>query len=93
MLDRHLLGKGTTVLNKKDFDSVPTLKMDWLPNTDMYPSVFQFKFQGMDGSWYLVDIIHVKNKDEVETGVNFIVARIEDEKPGMEVVDIEDPSV
>jgi len=83
MLDKLFVGRGTTLLNKKEFDEVPTLKNHWLPNTDMYPTIFQFKFQGPDANWYLVDIVHVKNKDEVETGVNMIITRIEHESPGM----------
>lgn len=83
MLDKLFVGKGTTVLSKKEFDEVPTLETEWLPNVDMYPTLFQFKFQGPDMNWYLVDIVHVKNKDEVKTGVNMLIARIEDENPGM----------
>ena len=78
MLDK-MIGRGVVLLSKTDFHKIPTFVLHKLPNTDMYENVFQFKFKGMDGNWYLVDIVHVNKKDEVETGVNFLVARIEDE--------------
>ena len=78
MLD-GIIGKGVVLLSKTDFHKIPTLVLHKLPNTDMYKNVFQFKFQGMDTNWYLIDIVHVNRKDEAETGVNFLVARIENE--------------
>ena len=71
-----LIVAGNVKLTRKDFDGLPILKSHSLPNTDMYPSLFQFKFQGIDKNWYMVDIIHVKNEDETETGVNFLTTKI-----------------
>ena len=73
----QVIGKGTTILNQKEFDEVPELVADELPNVDMYPSLLQFKMIGMDGNWLLFDIIHVNGEDEIQQGVNILVTRIE----------------
>lgn len=73
----QVIGKGTTILNQKEFDEVPELVANELPNADMYPSILQFKMIGMDGKWLLFDIIHVDGKDEGKRGVNFFVTKIE----------------
>jgi hypothetical protein len=73
----NYIGKGTVLLTKKEFEEVPSLIGYELPNTDMYERVFQFKFMDMYGNWNLVDVVHVKNDDEVEKGVNFLCSRIE----------------
>ena len=73
----NYVGKGTTILTKKEFDELPAMIGYELPNIDMYEPVFQFKFMDMYGNWNLVTIVHVKNEDEVEKGVNFLCTRIE----------------
>jgi hypothetical protein len=73
----QFIGKGTTCITKKEFDEVPNLVSHELPNTDMYEAVLQFKFMDMFGNWQLVNVIHVKNDDEVERGVNFLCTKIE----------------
>jgi hypothetical protein len=73
----QVIGKGTTILNQQEFNEVPELVADELPNVDMYPSLLQFKMIGMDGNWLLFDIIHVNGEDEIQQGVNILVTRIE----------------
>jgi hypothetical protein len=73
----QVIGKGTTILNQQEFNKVPELVADELPNVDMYPSLLQFKMIGMDGNWLLFDIIHVNGEDEIQQGVNILVTRIE----------------
>lgn len=73
----QVIGKGTTILNQKEFVEVPELVADELPNVDMYPSLLQFKMIGMDGNWLLFDIIHVNGEDEILQGVNILVTKIE----------------
>ena len=73
----QVIGKGITILNQQEFDEIPDLVADELPNADMYPSILQFKMIGMDGKWLLFDIIHVNGEDEIQQGVNFIVTKIE----------------
>jgi hypothetical protein len=74
-----IVNKGIVNLTQKEFDELPPLVGTELPNTDMYEPIFQFRFMDMYGKWAMVNVIHVKN-DEVETGVNFLTARIEIEK-------------
>jgi len=76
----QVIGKGTTILDQKEFDETPSLIAEELPNVDMYPSLLQFKMIGMDGNWLLFDIIHVNGPDEVQQGVNILVTKIEVEK-------------
>ena len=73
----QVIGKGTTILDKQEFDETPTLIGEELPNVDMYPSLLQFKMIGMDGNWLLFDIIHVNGEDEIQQGVNMLVTKIE----------------
>ena len=73
----QVIGKGTTILDKQEFDKVPSLTAEELPTVDMYDSILQFKMIGMDGNWLLFDIIHVNGEDEIQQGVNILVTRIE----------------
>lgn len=74
---KNFVGKGTVILSQKELDEVPSMIAHELPNIDMYESTFQFKFMDMYGNWNLVNIVHVKNDDETEKGVNFLCNRIE----------------
>jgi len=73
----QVVAKGLTILTPKEFDQVPSLVAEELPNIDMYPSLIQFKMIGMDGHWLLFDIIHVNGEDEQQTGINILVKKIE----------------
>jgi len=72
-----IVNKGAVILTQKEFDELPPLVGFELPNTDMYDPIFQFRFMDMYGKWNMVTVIHVKNDDEAETGVNFLTTRIE----------------
>lgn len=74
---RNFVGKGVVILTEKELDEVPSMIAHELPNIDMYEPVFQFKFMDMYGNWQLVNIVHVKNDDEAERGVNFLCSKIE----------------
>lgn len=76
MIQKFIM-KGVVQLTKKEFDETPTMMTQELPNTDQYDPIFQFKFMDMTGSWIFVDVIHVKQGDELEKGVNFLCSRIE----------------
>jgi len=71
------VGKGHVKLTQKEFDEVPAMIGYELPNVDQYDPLFQFKFMDMYGNWSLVTVVHVKNDDEQEKGVNFLCNRIE----------------
>ena len=73
----QFIDKGIVQLTQKEFDETPVMVASELPNTDMYERVFQFRFMDRGGSWNFVDVVHVKNDDEVEKGVNFLCTRIE----------------
>lgn len=74
---RNFIGKGTVKLTQKELDEIPNMIAHELPNIDQYDSLFQFKFMDMYGNWNLIDIVYVKNEDEVERGVNFLCNKIE----------------
>ena len=76
-LIRNFIGKGIVVLTQNELDEVPSMTAHELPNIDQYDPVFQFKFMDIYGNWNLVNIVHVKNDDEVECGVNFLCTKIE----------------
>ncbi len=73
----NFIGKGSVKLTQKDFDEVPSMVGYKLPNVDQYDPIFQYKFMDMYGNWNLITIVHVKNDDEQEKGVNFLCNRIE----------------
>lgn len=73
----NFVEKGVVILTQKELDDTPSLIAHELPNIDMYEEIFHFKFMDMRGNWNLVNIVHVKNDDEVEKGVNFLCRRIE----------------
>jgi len=73
----QVIGKGTTILDQQEFDEIPTLIANELPNADMYPTILQFKMIGMDGNWLLFDIIHVNGKDEIQQGINIFATKIQ----------------
>lgn len=76
MMTKFIDNKGTVVLTQKEFDEIPAMIGHELPNTDMYETLFQFRFMGRSGEWNFVNVVHVKNDDEVEKGVNFLVSQI-----------------
>ena len=74
---RNFIGKGTVKLTQKELDDLPAMVPHELSNTDMYKPVLQFKFMDMYGMWNIIDVIYVKNEDEIERGVNFFCYRVE----------------
>ncbi|MHA1701444.1 MAG: hypothetical protein ACTSWK_04160 [Promethearchaeota archaeon] len=73
---RNFVGKGIVELTEKEVEEIPSMIAHELPNIDMYKTAFQFKFMDIHGNWQLVNIVHVKNEDEVEKGVNFLCSQI-----------------
>lgn len=74
---RNFVGKGNVKLTSKDFDKIPAMVAYELPNTERYNPIFQFKFMDMYGSWSLVNVVHVKNENDIEGGVVFLTSKIE----------------
>jgi hypothetical protein len=79
VISDNIILKGKVILTQKEFDKIPNVKSEELPNTDMYPTVAQFKIK-VENEYMLIDIVNVDDNENGENGINIFITEIEMDK-------------
>ena len=75
----NIIPKRKVILSAKQFNEIPIVRCEELPNADIHPSLVQFKMKSEDG-YILVDIVNVDGNEDDENGINIFITPIEMDK-------------